>query len=293
MEKQTEKRRSQYDTTLKDLFAQPPQRLLQMLIGRQAIQLLPVEFASTQKRFPDLLFLLDDGAIFHLELQGTPEGMDWRMLMYYVLIRQRYPDKVLRQTVLYVGQAPWHPPSVILEKNLSFRYDVVDIRMIDCRALLNSPALEESILAVLCRMDDHGQTIRTILGRIALLPTKARADALAKLVILSSLRQLETLVKTEAEEMTLTFDVMENDVLRPLFVKAQRDGEQRGIRIGEQKGRQEGEAVFLLRLLQRRFGTLPDRVIQQVHNADPSTLERWGDQVLDAQSLDGVFAERV
>ncbi|MBF0426102.1 MAG: hypothetical protein HQL66_09840 [Magnetococcales bacterium] len=73
MEGDAEKNRSQYDTTLKDLFTQPPQRLLQAVIGRQARRMLPVEFASTQKRVPDLLFLLDDDTIFHLELQGRPE----------------------------------------------------------------------------------------------------------------------------------------------------------------------------------------------------------------------------
>ncbi|HIJ82974.1 MAG TPA: hypothetical protein HPQ00_02085 [Magnetococcales bacterium] len=43
--------------------------MLQILIGREAVELLTVEFASTQKRLPDLLFLLKDDSIFHLELQ--------------------------------------------------------------------------------------------------------------------------------------------------------------------------------------------------------------------------------
>ncbi|MBF0603414.1 MAG: hypothetical protein HQL07_06940 [Nitrospirae bacterium] len=102
MEDQTEKNRSQYDTTLKDLFEHPPQRLLQILIGREAVELLTVEFASTQKRLPDLLFLLKDDSIFHLELQSSSEGMDWRMLMYYSFIRQRYPNRILVQKVLCI-----------------------------------------------------------------------------------------------------------------------------------------------------------------------------------------------
>ncbi|MEO5334444.1 MAG: hypothetical protein H7839_20710, partial [Magnetococcus sp. YQC-5] len=102
MANQKEKNRSQYDTTFKDLFEQPPQTLLQILIGRHAIELLHVEFASTQKRFPDLVFLMEDDSLFHSDLQSNSEGMDWRMLMYYALIRQRYPGKVLIQKVLYV-----------------------------------------------------------------------------------------------------------------------------------------------------------------------------------------------
>ncbi|MBF0124279.1 MAG: hypothetical protein HQL60_02945 [Magnetococcales bacterium] len=58
-----------YDTTLKDLFKQPPQRLLQLLAGQQAVEVLTgIEFPSTQKRVPDLVFKMLDRSIFHLEL---------------------------------------------------------------------------------------------------------------------------------------------------------------------------------------------------------------------------------
>ncbi|MEO5378549.1 MAG: hypothetical protein H7832_12325, partial [Magnetococcus sp. DMHC-6] len=158
-----EKNRSQYDTTFKDLFEQPPQRLLQILIGRQAVESLPVEFASTQKRLPDLVFLMDDHAIFHLDLQSRPEEMNWRMLIYYALIRQRYPDNPLIQMVLYVGVNTWQPQAAIKENTLSFHYRVVDIRDIDCYELLDSPTLEENILAILCRTDNQKETIQKIL----------------------------------------------------------------------------------------------------------------------------------
>lgn len=65
MEDQKEKNRSQYDTTLKDLFEKPPQRLLQILIGREAVVLLTMEFASTQKRLPDMVLLLN---LFQMQL---------------------------------------------------------------------------------------------------------------------------------------------------------------------------------------------------------------------------------
>ncbi|MBF0400897.1 MAG: hypothetical protein HQL90_09045, partial [Magnetococcales bacterium] len=134
-----DKNRSQYDTTFKDLFKNPPQRLLQLLVGQQAVAILPVEFASTQKRVPDLVFLMDDDSLFHTELHSKSEEMDWRMLMYYTFIRQQYPNKVLIQKVLYVGEARWKPQIGIEEPNLSFRYEVVDIRDIDCREMMASP----------------------------------------------------------------------------------------------------------------------------------------------------------
>ncbi|MBF0436271.1 MAG: DUF4351 domain-containing protein [Magnetococcales bacterium] len=248
-----------------------------------------MEFASTQKRFPDLVFLLEDDSIFHLELQSNSEEMDWRMLMYYSLIRQRYPSRVLVQKVLYVGLQKWHPGSAIEEPNLSFRYEVVDIRSIDCRVLMDSPSLEENILAILCRIDNQKEVIQEILYRISDLPIIARADALTKLVILSRLRRLETVVKTEAETMSLTFNLMENDVFRPMILKELRDAE----RIGEQRGRQEESVLMLTRLLQRRFGAVPGWAIEKIAKADLQSLEEWSLRFVDAQSLEAVFPDKV
>ena len=87
--------------------------------------------------------------------------------MFYTFIRQQYPNKVLIQKVLYVGNARWNAPPGIEEPNLSFRYEVIDIRDIDCQELMASPMLEENILAVLCRMSNQNETIREILCRSA------------------------------------------------------------------------------------------------------------------------------
>lgn len=56
-----------------------------------------------------------------------------------------------------------------------------------------------------------------------------------------------------------------------------------------QEGRQEGEAKLLVRQLTRRFGELPAGVRKMIDAANSDTLERWGDLVLDAHSLEDVF----
>lgn len=60
----------------------------------------------------------------------------------------------------------------------------------------------------------------------------------------------------------------------------------------EQRGIEKGEALLLQRLLTRRFGALPNEIIVQIAGATSAQLERWGDRVLDARSLDEVFTER-
>ncbi len=79
--------------------------------------------------------------------------------------------------------------------------------------------------------------------------------------------------------MALTFNVMENDVLRPLFLQERVDG------------RQEGKADTLTRLLQRRFGDLPPWASQKIADAELSTLEEWTLRILDATTLESVLAD--
>ncbi len=56
-----------------------------------------------------------------------------------------------------------------------------------------------------------------------------------------------------------------------------------------EEGRQEGAAGVLLRLLERRFGPLPDTARARIASADVSSLENWGLRLLEAGSLDDVL----
>ena len=60
------------------------------------------------------------------------------------------------------------------------------------------------------------------------------------------------------------------------------------------KGFEEGRMLggnLVLRLLERRFGPLPDSVETRVRSADDDDLERWSLRILDASSLEEVFRD--
>ena len=61
--------------------------------------------------------------------------------------------------------------------------------------------------------------------------------------------------------------------------------EQRGM----EKGIIKGETLLLQRLLTKRFGPLPDVVVNQISQASVAQIDAWADRVLDAQSLDDVL----
>lgn len=64
-----------------------------------------------------------------------------------------------------------------------------------------------------------------------------------------------------------------------------------GVEKGRAEGRTEGEAKSLVRVLEKRFGALPEPLRAQVFEADMPTLDAWLDRVFDAPDLQAVFAE--
>jgi hypothetical protein len=68
------------------------------------------------------------------------------------------------------------------------------------------------------------------------------------------------------------------------------EGRVEGHAEGRVEGHAEGLAQALLRQLGRRFGPLPAVVDARVRAAAPAALEGWLDRVLDARTLDDVFA---
>ena len=67
------------------------------------------------------------------------------------------------------------------------------------------------------------------------------------------------------------------------------EGRQIGLQEGRQEGRQEGETLLLQRQMIRRFGPLPPEVLERIARASVEEIETWGERVLDATSLEGVF----
>jgi hypothetical protein len=62
-----------------------------------------------------------------------------------------------------------------------------------------------------------------------------------------------------------------------------------GIAKGRVEGRVEGKSSLLKRLLERRFGLLPQWASEQLERAKEDELEAWSEAVLTASTLDAVF----
>ena len=67
-------------------------------------------------------------------------------------------------------------------------------------------------------------------------------------------------------------------------------GMEQGIAEGREQGVAQGQARLLTRQLARRFGPLPAEVTSRINEAGTETLDTWGERLLDARTLDEVFA---
>lgn len=102
-------------------------------------------------------------------------------------------------------------------------------------------------------------------------------------------------VTEEQIEMALRKHVSEHEV--PYMTTGQRirseartQGRQEGRQEGRLEGVVEGGAAVLARQLERRFGPLHETVRERLLAASKEDLERYADRVLDARTLEDVFA---
>jgi len=265
-----------------------PRRLLEILAGSPPRELLNLEFPTVRSRRPDLVARLENNRIFHMEMaSGNEAALPWRMLEYYLLIHERH-QAAPQQMVLYVGEAELTIPDGIHRKGLEFCYQVRDIREIDAARLLESEAPEDHVLALLCRAENPRTLVRDIVSRMVGLPRRKFDELRQKLMILSELRHWQELVR-EAVAVPVTIDLSKiPEAWEPIQRKlaAERaEGKAEGKAEGIREGTVEGESRILRRLLEARFGPLPEWVRTKLAEADSQTLERWSLRLLDRADL--------
>ncbi len=224
------------DITLRDIIQEIPSKFVQLLSGKNAKKLLDTSLPQVKERRADFLVELEDGSIFHLELQTqNDKNMPFRMLEYFVLISSKYPNRKIKQMVLYVGEKPLNMKNSIEIENLTFNYELKDIREISCEELFKSNSITDKILAVLCDIREPEKYFRELLTELYKLPERERRDYLKKLLNLLTIRsKLVEEFKLEVKKMPITFDreTIEN---HPFF----KDGLKEGLEKGKLEAKRE------------------------------------------------------
>jgi predicted transposase YdaD len=283
--------------------------------------------AALSQRHGDLMFsarLEENREVFLwllFEHQSTVDGwMPLRVLEMIVEFlkgwRKEHPEArrlpAILPIVLYQGATPWSAPCTLAELYdlsdqalrdlseflLSLRFVLDDLRVTPDDALLARPVddlarvalvvmkhvTSEHLLDLLLRLaDEIARLLTTEQGRIGLAGVVWYIECVhPKLDRRAILRRLSTIV---GPELATTMETYEQALERLYIEKVKRLAREEG----RQEALKEGQQELLLRQLTRRFGALPEAVTARVMDASREELERWGDRILDAASLDDVF----
>jgi len=259
------------DIALKDIFEEVPHRLSKILAPAPIKELLPTNFPSTELRV-DFLARLEDESVLHIEFQSFNDpNMPFRMLRYYLAILERYPSSPIKQLLVYVGNRKLRMKSRLRIRNLTFSYEILDIRQIDCKVLLESPDPMDRLLACLCKVEDEVYLIEKLIKTMESMNEEERKDYLLKALTLTELRP-NLRIKLTEEVKPMPIVVRPEDIRLPKR-KLRKDvlyrlGLEEGKQIGFQEGKQIGELEFaqkmVITITEDKLGYVPEGLEERV-----------------------------
>ena len=259
-----------YDIPLRKLFKTIPVRFLELLgvfVDPNKVKFLDVKLPKLFEREADLVFEYQ-GNIYHIEIQSVDDPkMAYRMLYYYLLLRENY-NRIPYQFVVYVGEKPPKRMKPILEEpNLRFSYTLVDINQINCLKLLESPFSSDWALAILCQMDNELEGIKKILKKVALIKEpQERKRQLEFIFHIARLRPKRLdLLKREEIVMPIIIE-LEKD---PLFKEGLKKGLKQGLELGLEEAKKK-DAINLYRKLK-----LTPKQIGEILEINPQKVKKW------------------
>jgi hypothetical protein len=242
--------------------------------------------------------------LIHVEMQGTRDPQfAKRMFVYHYRMFDRHDRPVLSVGILADAEARWRPARFRQELwgcGVEFHYPVV--KLLDWRARDAELAASRNPFAVVVRAHLAAQATRqTMAGRVQarigllrglrrLGHTEEQIQELLRLIdwLLVLPEELEAVVEREIE-------ALEEGEQMAYVTSWERLGMARGKAEGKAEGRAEGvltgQRAMLRRLIEARFGAVPEHLEEWIAGADQQALEHLADRVATAATLDETLTD--
>ncbi len=150
--------------------------LLKLDIDPESLELLETEKQRIEDRRADLVARVQDTKtgnpyLLHIEFQNSNDTqMPLRMMRYYTDIRLSGFGEPLHQYLIYIGKDRLTMPDGIDEPGFRYQYRILDMRQINCDALLQQDTPDALVLAILCDFKNrpakdstlHSETIENV-----------------------------------------------------------------------------------------------------------------------------------
>jgi len=245
----------------------------------------------------DLLFLLADGTILHLEFQTKQRPIDIKRFLAYNIAAYLHHDRPVRTVILY-GPGIRTAPSSLEAGSCTFVVDNILVGREDGAAVLqrlSEKAARGEIFTPADRVDlilsplmRQRRTLAKVLPEAVklttALPEAEQEPTVGALLGLAYHYVDESVITAILEGLSMT------NPLQTLIEKRMAEGEARGLAEGEARGLAEGEArgkrVSLRTFLEAKFGLLPDTIARRIAAADERELDALLVRAASVQSID-------
>lgn len=240
-----------YDKIIKESLKEVAQTITTKIIKIPAkkITMLDCNLQITDEREADFVMMIhtsnDTRFVLHLELQSTNDSnMIHRMLRYFVYLRETYKLDV-RQVLIYFGGDKLSMVNQLELSNISYHYEIIDMKDIPCETFLKSDNPIEIILIILCdfSLQDERIVIKNIIQRLKekIFEETKYSKYIRQLEILSQLRDLQSIVIEEENKMAFIYDI-EKDLR---FKQGLNRGLEQGLEQGQQRGKLIGQILLI------------------------------------------------
>jgi predicted transposase/invertase (TIGR01784 family) len=226
-------------------------------------ELSPSELFLEPIRADALIMLKSQEIVLHIEFQTRPNAdIPFRMADYRLRVYRRYPEKRMRQVVIYLQPSESqlvYQTAFVLE-NTRHQFEVIRLWEQPTEVFFNSPGLLP--FATLSQTDNKGETLQQVaevLGQLK--DTRMRGNVAASTAVLAGL-----VLNKELIQQILRSDVMRESVIYQDIL-------------------QEEAFSLVMRLLRRRVGTVPPALQVKIQALPLPVLENLGEALLDFSGL--------
>lgn len=230
----------------------------------------------------------------HTEVQGQPQEIfAKRMYVYHYRIFDRYDHPVVSLAILGDRSPTWRPTHYhdgLWGCEVRFQFPMVKLRDYADQWQTLEASRNPFAVVVMAHLQRQA-TRRDPAGRFQeklRLLRHLYTRGYSRQQILDLFRFLDwVLTLPTGLEQRLQGELirLEGEIRMPYITSIER----MGIAKGREEGIQQGEVIVLTRLLTRRFGILPDGVVQRLEQASRGDLERWTERLLDVPHLEDLF----
>jgi predicted transposase/invertase (TIGR01784 family) len=259
-----------FDNCCKLLAEKYPEQFASWLLGQPAgnVEVLKTELSIEPIRADSVILLRLRSQILHIEFQvkwDSDPPLPLRFLDYWVRLYRLYRVPITQVLVLL------RPPAEGTEIESAFvlgttRHEFMVLKLWeqDPELFLGDPALLP--LAPLTQGIDSEALLSQVAKKVSTIESESqRREMSAYTQLMAGLRFNKKLIYRVFQEGMMRESVIYQDILQQ----------------GEQKGRQEGEMILILRLIARRFGTIPPSTETQIRSLPLPQLEDLGEALFD------------